>query len=324
MNFMNTALEKVVVITPCFNENTTALAFLRTVEEVIAAQKQFFFEIVVVDDCSSDNTLALLTEFRFKIPNATLTILPLKYNVGHQGAIYQGLLYAQDLNANKFIVMDSDGEDDPKAIAELIHINDYDIVHIARGRRKESLSFRFSYYVYRFIFKIITGKVLNFGNYCMINKKILLASCNTQFIHFAAHLSKQKAKSTSLVYNRLKRIDGKSKMNLTSLVHHAFRSFIEYAEDLLMIFLKLFLFIMIVLFLLLGVVLYKKIFTDEAILGWASTMTANLINTAILCIGFFVTGVLLLNMISRRNQNKSKLFDPILTNQNSGNNIKYY
>lgn len=293
--------EKVVVITPCFNENKTVIAFLLSMEQVVS-KLPYMFEIVVVDDCSSDHTPDLLRAFKFTAPNVQLTPLSLQFNVGHQGAIYQGLLYAKNIDADRFIIMDSDGEDDPQAIAELVTIKDVDIVFVARGRRKEKLSFRFSYHVYRAIFKIITGKILNFGNYSMINKKVLLAACHTSFIHFAAHLSKQKVRFSSITYDRLKRIDGKSKMNLTSLVHHAFKSFIEYAEELLMIFLKTFLFILIAFLLLISMVLYKKFFSHEAILGWASTMTVGLFTAALICIGFFVMGILLLNMNYRKNR----------------------
>jgi len=302
--------ETVVIITPCFNENTTVIAFLKSVENVVQSLDNYF-EVVVVDDCSSDNTLNLLSDFKFLAKNITLTVLPLKFNVGHQGAIYQGLIYSQRVNSDKFIIMDSDGEDDPEAIADLVKFDNFDIVNVARGRRKEKLSFQVSYYIYRFIFKIITGKVLNFGNFCMIKKKVLETSCHTSFIHFAAHLSKQKVKSTSIVYNRLKRIDGKSKMNLTSLVHHAFKSFVEYAEDLLMIFLKIFMFIILIFLGVGALVLYKKFFTDEAVLGWASTMLLGLFTIAIICLGFFVIGILLLNMIARRNQNKQGIFTVI-------------
>ena len=299
--------ETVVIITPCYNENKTVIAFLENLEEVVSTLPQQF-EVIVVDDSSSDNTLIMINDFRFVSKNIKLTVLPLKFNVGHQNAIYQGLLYAMRLESNKFIVMDSDGEDDPQAIKELVTYQDVDIVNVVRGRRKESISFQASYYVYRFIFKIITGKVLNFGNYCMINKKILETTCHTSYIHFAAHLSKQKVKSIHIVYNRLKRIDGKSKMNMTSLVHHAFKSFIEYAEDLLMIFLKIFLIILFFFLFLGGVVLYKKFFTHEAILGWASTVMLGLLNIAIVCLGFFVLGILLLNMISRRSQSNRQIF----------------
>lgn len=299
--------ERVVIITPCFNENTTVIAFLKKLEGVISQLRQSF-EVIVVDDCSSDQTLSLLSGFTFGAKNIKLTILELKFNVGHQAAIYQGLLYVRSLEAGKFIIMDSDGEDDPQAIADLVLFDQYDIVNVARGRRKESIAFQVSYYVYRFIFKIITGKILNFGNYCMISRKVLETSCHTSFIHFAAHLSKQKVSAASIVYNRLKRIDGKSKMNLTSLVHHAFKSFVEYAEELLMIFLRIFLLVITLFFVLIGIVLYKKFFTDEAIMGWASTMTASLFTAALVCLGFFVIGILLLNMISQKNKSKKEIF----------------
>jgi len=308
--------EKVVIITPCFNENSTVIAFLKNVENVLTLLPQSF-EIVVIDDCSTDHTLSLLTNLRFKAANIKLTILELKFNVGHQAAIYQGLLYARQLDSDKFIIMDSDGEDNPEAIARLVEINNYDIVNVARGRRKESLSFQVSYYIYRFIFKMITGKIMNFGNYCMINKKVLETSCYLSFIHFAAHLSKLKASSTSIVYNRLKRIDGRSKMNSTSLIHHAFKSFVEYAEELLMVFLRIFTMVTLMFMVLMGVVLYKKLFTNDAIMGWASTMTVSLFTAALICLGFFVIGILLLNMIARKNKGKKEIYNTFVDEEKS-------
>lgn len=299
--------EKVVILTPCFNENTTVISFLKELEKVVS-KLPHSFDVVVIDDASTDNTRALLSEFSFVSSNIKLTLISLKFNVGHQAAIYQGLLYAQKIESNRFIIMDSDGEDDPLAIADLISFEGYEIVHVARGQRKESLSFKISYYTYRFIFRIITGRILNFGNFCMITKRVLETSCHTSFIHFAAHLSKQKVTSTNIVYNRLRRLDGKSKMNLTSLIHHAFKSFAEYAEELLMVFLRIFLIIILAFFGFIGVVFYKKLFTQEAIMGWASTMTVGLFTTALLCIGFFVLGILLLNLISKRAGGKEEIF----------------
>jgi glycosyltransferase involved in cell wall biosynthesis len=307
----------VTIITPCFNENVTVIAFLHEVVEVVK-DLPFKFTIVVVDDASTDNTLKLLQEFEPDAQNVTMQILKLRYNSGHQGAIYQGLLFARDMDCNKFIVMDSDGEDDPEAIRELVQVDDYKIVNVIRGRRKENFTFRFSYHIYKIIFNLITGRVMNFGNYCMIDKDILQSATGTSFVHFAAYLSKHRVEAKKIIYNRRKRIDGKSKMNLTSLVHHAFKSFIEYAEDFLMIFLKLFLFIAIVFIGMICYVLYKKIFTNEAILGWASTLSASLFTTAIICLGFFVIGILLLNILSKNKSANHEIF----INMSAGRNKK--
>ena len=293
--------ERIAIITPCYNENHTIVRFLEQLEGTLA-NLPHHFTVVVVDDCSTDDTLPLLYQFDFKTRNLSLNIISLRFNLGHQGAIYQGLLYCQGLDAEKFIVMDADGEDDPIAILDIILEDEADIVHVVRGKRNEGLFFRIAYYFYKLLFRIITNKNMNFGNYCMINRKILNAAIHTSFIHFAAYLSKIKANHAYITHNRQKRIGGHSKMNAGSLVSHAFKSLTEYAESLLLIFLKLFIILAISFSGLIFYILYQKLFTDNAILGWASTMSVGLFNTALIAIGFYVIGILLLNIAHNRNQ----------------------
>ncbi len=101
-------------------------------------------------------------------------------------------------------------------------------------------------------------------------------------------------------------------MSFFQLAHLAFNSFIEYAEDLLMVFLKMFIFLLFLLSVCIGNILYKKFISHKAILGWASTLSAELFNTALICIGFFVIGVLLLSISHKQNRNtRSKIFDKI-------------
>jgi len=305
--------DPIVIVSPCFNENTTVIKFLIELEQVLAGSDKNFV-VVVVDDASIDNTLALLRNHAFTIKNAVLKVITLKYNLGHQGAIYQGIAYARTLGAQNVIVMDADGEDDPLAVLELTKFQnqEVDIVNVVRGKRKEKLSFRVFYQIYKVIFYLITNRSMNFGNYCMINRKIIDATVEKSFIHFAAHLSKLKAKTAKISFDRRSRIDGKSKMNLDSLIHHAFKSFIEYAENLLMVFLKLFLLISLVIVVLTLYVVYQKMFTNNAILGWASTISATFINTALICLGFFVMGILLLNIMAKNSsQHRDNLYKEI-------------
>lgn len=303
----------VYVVAPCFNENVTCIKFLDDLQNVLAESDKYFV-VVIVDDASLDNTLELLQNYNFSLPTAALKVISVRYNLGHQGAIYQGLLYAQQAGAEYVIVMDSDGEDDPSAVLELVKYqhSDSDIINVVRGKRKEKLSFRLFYAIYKLIFFFITKRSMNFGNYSMINRKIIDSVIDTSFIHYAAHLSKQKAKTSKITFDRRKRIDGHSKMSLNTLVHHAFKSFIEYAEDLLMVFLKLFLLITVAIAVLIVYIVYIKLFTDDAIMGWASTLSVSLFSTSILCLGFFVIGILLLNIMSRRDtKHKKELFKVI-------------
>jgi polyisoprenyl-phosphate glycosyltransferase len=196
--------------------------------------------------------------------------------------------------------MDGDGEDDPAALPELLSLRKNDIVHVIRGKRREKIIFRTAYRIYRMMFRFLTSKKMNFGNYCLVSDKVISVTSSRTFIHFASFLSKLQFPAVAITYDRRKRLGGDSKMNLASLVHHAFRSFIEYAQALLMIFLKLFVFLFVFLIITVGYIVYLKLFTDRAILGWASTFGIGLLTSALVCIGFFVIGVLLLNLSQDR------------------------
>jgi glycosyltransferase involved in cell wall biosynthesis len=192
----------------------------------------------MVNDGSTDGTLSLLTAFNFKTPNLTLHIIDLHDNMGHQAAIYRGMLYAQTLPCSHFIVMDSDGEDSPAAIPRLLQHLDADAVHVIRSKRKESLLFRACYYSYKALFRAVTGQRMNFGNFCLINRRILELAIHSRFSHFAAFLSKQKCTVRYIVAEKEERIGGRSKMGFRKLFHHAIRSFAEYRTGNPRFFLK--------------------------------------------------------------------------------------
>ena len=293
------------IVTPCFNEEKSIIPFLDKLGEVLAGTGQKFV-VVIVDDCSQDNTLALINSYQFHIPAISLSVLRLKFNSGHQTAIYQGLLYANSLKVTKAIVMDSDGEDDPRAIPLLLKAENQDIIEVKRGKRNESLNFRIMYFFYKMLFRSITGKTMDYGNYCMIDKKIIERIVHTSYVHFPAYLLRQKASRGSVLFDREKRIGGKSQMGLNGLIVHAFKSFIEFGEELLLIFLKLFIVIIIVLIMVAGNVIYQKFIAGTAILGWTSTLMLGLITLAVLSLGFFITGILLLNLIHQQNSQNRK------------------
>ncbi len=310
---MTLEMPTVAIVTPCFNEGAGILDFLKKVETALKRTNEQFI-IITVDDCSQDNTLEQLRNFQFHSPLHQLHILSLHFNVGHQGAIYQGLLYASTLNVAKVIIMDSDGEDDPDAIPELLQQKDFSIVEVKRGKRAESLLFQICYTLYKFIFHLITGKSMDYGNYCMIDRDMVNRISYTSFIHLPAYLLKQKATKTSIQNNRQKRISGKSKMGMQGLLIHAFKSLIEFGEDLLMMFLKLFLAISVLLLLLLGNIFYQKFIAKTAILGWFSTLTIGLLNLGMICFGFFIIGILILNLIHQQNNRTQKNIYSIIKN----------
>lgn len=283
----------ILIIAPCYNEASNIRDFLSAIEKV-CSRLEHIFEVVIVNDGSTDQTTEHLNAFSYSVPNITLTVLELDYNVGHQQAIFQGLLYAKTVDAYQVVVLDSDGQDDVGLIPAMIELKDCDVVHITRKKRKESFLFKFGYTIYKMIFRVLTGQTIHFGNFCMINKAMVQRATVSGFVHFPAFVSKFAQRRKYIEADRKKRAQGESKMNFMDLMHHAIKSFIEYAERLLMVCLWVFIVLAIGLSLFALYIIYTKFFTEKAILGWASTIGIGLFNTALIALSAFVIGTQLL------------------------------
>ncbi len=303
-------IRQVAIVSPCFNEQESILAFLELMKQHLSAFTDTRFHMVLVDDGSLDDTLKVAASFDFQIPHVEFHVLSLQHNVGHQKAIYQGLLFAETLPVEHFIVMDADGEDDPAVIAEMLQ-QEEDIVFVTRGKRQEGLLFRIGYFFYGLIFRLIINKRINFGNFSMINRSVLTSVLNRSFIHYSASLSKLRFTKTFIKADRKKRLDGESKMSYNGLVLHGLKAFVEYADDMLIFFLKLFS-LLFLFFIGLGInILYQKFVTHMAILGWASVLLSVVFNAMLIILCFFLMGVLLLNIHDRSSFQRIALYKTI-------------
>lgn len=217
----------VIIITPCYNEGQVITCFLSSLEQAVSTLP-FFFRVVVVNDGSVDDTSKCLDNFCFEASNMVLDVVHLPKNMGHQRAIYEGFAHVQNAKAPCYIVMDSDGEDSPAIVPELLQHADADIVHVVRGRRRESRLFMLCYYTYRVLFRLLTGRKMRYGNFCLIGHNVLKLAVNKGFTHLAAFLSKQEGDVRHIIAEKGNRLGGSSKMNFGKWVRHAVDSFGEY------------------------------------------------------------------------------------------------
>lgn len=285
--------DTVVILAPCYNEEQNIVNFLDSIA-INCQASPCNFEVVIVDDGSTDTSLQLLKSYAFNTTHITLTVLQLDFNVGHQQAILQGLLYTKTTTANKIVILDSDGQDDVSLITKMIEMEACDVVHVVRKKREESYFFKFGYAVYKIIFKLITKQSLHFGNFCVINRKILNHITAVGFVHFPSFLSKFASRRKFIAADRKKRESGHSKMSLSDLLNHAIKSLIQYAEELLIVCLWIFIILVIALACFAGFIIYEKLFTNDAVLGWASTIVLGLFNAALIALSAFVIGTQLL------------------------------
>ncbi len=284
-----------IILLPIYNEGNLLNDFLNILENKLT-NINVFFKIVFVNDGSTDNSVQIINNHNFNSKNLTKEIIELNGNGGQQNAIRSGLNYVNNNYKNIYgvIVMDADGEDNPDALSELIEIKDYDVVFVTRGKREESYFFKISYIFYKLIFKIITGKQINFGNYSMISPKVLNNIAEKHYFHYSAFLSKQKFNIKKIQYNRNKRINGVSKMGFKNLFIHALKSFTEYSEELIFFQIKVFLTILLSFSGFSIYVFYSKFISKKALIGWSSNLMIGLINGLLIMFSSIIISTLLL------------------------------
>ena len=104
---------KIPIIIPCFNEETTIIPLLKSVNKEIKKISKVSFEVIVIDDCSQDKTNRLLRENK----NLYNHLISLENNKGKGGAILQGL---EQATGHYILFQDADLEYSPADYKTLI------------------------------------------------------------------------------------------------------------------------------------------------------------------------------------------------------------
>jgi dolichol-phosphate mannosyltransferase len=126
------------IIAPVFNEETNITIFYQRCIGVFS-NIQNKYEIIFVDDGSSDNTLKILKELASKDKN--IRIISFSRNFGHQSAITAGLDFAE---GDAVVIIDSDLQDPPELISQMIAEwkNNYQFVYAKSKKKKGETIFK--------------------------------------------------------------------------------------------------------------------------------------------------------------------------------------
>ena len=297
--------KNIYCLTPIYNDWES---FAVLVQEISLLKQNFSaydFFIVAVNDGSTED---IPEDFDYK--NIPATVLNLKINIGHQRAIAVGLqyIYNEVTDYDFVVVMDSDGEDKPQDIKELINKAEQEqekkIIFAQRKKRQESTFFKIGYFFYKYLFYFLTGQKISFGNFSVIPKKLLskVVHQNNIWNHYSGGIIQSKIPFEKVLLDRGKRYKGVSKMNFNSLIVYGLSSISVYFDFLSIRILRYSLYGIGICTISVLYILYQKLFTDNAIPGWASSLT--LIILGIILQLFSVTlVVLLLQLSSRKNIN---------------------
>lgn len=213
--------ELISVVTPVFDE-------LATVDEfharVCAAMADRRFELVLVDDGSTDGTSQALQRIAAADPRAR--VVTLTRNFGHQAALTAGLDHAR---GNPIVMLDSDLQDPPELIPEMLErwcAGDDIVYAVRRGRAGERrfklASAKFFYRVFRRLASVDLPP--DSGDFRLLDRRPLdaLLAMRERARFLRGMTAWVGYTQTTVQYDRDARINGETKYTLRRMVALSF------------------------------------------------------------------------------------------------------
>jgi glycosyltransferase involved in cell wall biosynthesis len=159
---------------PVFNEEENLPKLAARLTTAIAALPFDDYEIIFVDDGSSDATPSLLASFHES--DSHIRVIRFSRNFGHQAALQAGM---DESRGDALVFMDADLQDPPEVIADFVAQwrAGYEIVYAVRKKRKENVFKRASYKVfYRSLQAVANIDVpLDAGDFCLMDRRVVNA-----------------------------------------------------------------------------------------------------------------------------------------------------
>jgi glycosyltransferase involved in cell wall biosynthesis len=163
---------RVSIAVPAFNEAEVLPELLARVGAVLDELPGGPHELVIVDDGSSDESLAFLRQAASN--EDRLLVIALARNFGHQAALTAAL---DHVAGDAVVLMDADLQDAPEMIPLMLeHFrNGYDVVYAQRASRRESALLRAAYFLYyRFLANVADVQLpLDAGDFALLSRRVV-------------------------------------------------------------------------------------------------------------------------------------------------------
>ncbi|MBI9064468.1 MAG: glycosyltransferase family 2 protein [Marinilabiliaceae bacterium] len=260
------------LVIPVYNEVELLGALIPRVINVFESLGSDY-EVIFVDDGSTDGSLQNLVEFR--ATNHHIKVITLSRNFGHQSALTAGLEYA---NGEYVALMDCDLQDPPELLVEMydkLKTGDYDVITGYRKERNERAGRKILTKLFHRIFSRTSGltEIEHTGHFSMMTRQALqaLLSMKEKTRYLPGLRSFLGFRQGQVEYVRQERAAGDSKMKIGHLFKLAGDALFAFSKFPLRFCLYLGLF-GIVLFLLAGIYVLVSKMLGWAPIGWSSTM----------------------------------------------------
>ena len=216
-------MKKFTILIPVFNDWESLDKLFMNINKNIKNIKSAKFNCVVINDCSTIETP------KINIPTniGSIKIIHMNENRGHARCNAFGIKYlSKNQDLDYVILMDGDGEDRPEEIELLVKkalAEPNTSVVAKRIKRSEGPLFQLLYRIHKYLTVIMTGKLINFGNFSCVTKNDLkiLSTKASLWSSFSGSFKKHVKKYNEINSFRGMRYFGPSQMSLFKLIIHS-------------------------------------------------------------------------------------------------------
>lgn len=166
--------KKICILVACYNESKNIVALHKRVTDVMRTSLSHYdYELLFVDNASSDNSKELFTNLVAHDVHTTTLIMSRNFN-SNQPSLLAGMRYT---DADCVISIDGDLQDPPELIPQFIAKweEGFDVVYGIRKKRKGSIIRRIGYTCFYRIFRMLSylDIPLDAGDTALIDRKII-------------------------------------------------------------------------------------------------------------------------------------------------------
>lgn len=278
---------KISIIVPCYNEEAALPIYYREMSKVMDQMKDVEFEILFVDDGSTDQTLQ-----QMKILNdqdERCQYFSFSRNFGKEAAIYAGL---KNATGDYAAIMDVDLQDPPSLLPKMYKIlqtGDYDSVATRRSTRSGEPKIRsfLSESFYKFVNRISKTEIVNGARDYRLMKRNMVDAvlAMSEYNRFSKGIFGWVGFRTKwLEYENIERSAGETKWSVKKLFFYSMEGITGFSVAPLSLASVLGILFCILSFLMIVVIIVRTCIWGDPVSGWPS----------LACIIFLVSGVQLL------------------------------
>lgn len=263
------------VIIPCFNEEGNIEPLYTRLVSVLGNLKMDF-ELIFIDDGSSDNSLNRIKEI-CDVDNRVKAI-ELSRNFGHQSAICAGLDYAE---GDAVIMMDADLQHPPELIPELAEkwMGGYDIVYTVRNDPSD-IPFlkRITSKIFYRIMNLLTEINLpeNSADFRLFDRKVVhqFRALTEKAKFFRGLVSWVGFKQCAVSYVPSQRLSGQTKYTFSRMIRFALDGILSFSAFPLRVSMFFGFLVSIISFAYAAYAIFIRLFTNTALPGWTSVLVS--------------------------------------------------